>query len=357
VSVAFGEVAGFPLDNAAREAAEHAAPPWYDATTGMLEPALWWIRATPYGIFRLQEAYADTDNAGKTPVGPGGQWDECRRIRDETVVRDWWTARPWCNIGVPTQANGLLVIDVDPRDGGVQSMRDLAEEAELDLATLPRQTSPRSDGGVHFFLRRPDDAPIVKCGSPLDGLDIPWQVPITPSLRNVEVGRDHRGQPLMAYRPYTWTAGDPRNLPVAPTKLIDVLAELGSVKGRLPSRKPSKSGRFAPMSLDVTELLETGIRHGRQNTTIQALATSMARRQVPYDEALDILRKILAKSEQDNRRRWTDEDLHGRGTPGTADWRPGIVYRAYQFIRQDRADEIARAQAFAKGLRASLSRR
>jgi hypothetical protein len=346
VSIAFGDVAGLPLADTAREAAAHAGPPWYATDHGMLPPALWWIEATPYGVFPLTEANSTTaDHPGKTPVFRGSQNDPTRCLRDRDTVEQLWSARPWCNVGIAANLNRLLILDVDPRDGGIQSVKDLADEAKIDLADVPRQSSPNADGGVHFFWALPDGAPEIRKRSPLDGIDIPWQVPIAPSLRRVEVGRDHRGGVVEAYRPYTWAAGDPRRLPTAPPRLIDLLGDLGSVKGRKATRR--EGSRLPTMvNLDITELLAHGIPHGQQNNTVQALATSMARRDVPYGEAVSIIANILEASPQDARRgKWSLADLDGDR---------GIVRRAYAFIGRAKEEEAREAVQFAAALRRSL---
>lgn len=339
--VSFGDVTGLPCSEEAKAAATRLGPPWYATTTGMLDPALWWVHNTPYGIFPLTEANSGGDNAGKTPILKGGQNDPSRCLRDAGDVATVWSSRPWCNIGLAVNLNRLLVIDVDPRDGGVQSMRDLADEAKIDLADVPRQETPNRDGGMHLFWRLPDDAPEIRKRSPLDGIDIPWQVPIAPSLRHVQVGTSHKGVPEMGYRPYTWAAGDPRELPIAPAGLIDLLGELGSVKGRTPSR--AGSSRFPVLSLDMTELLAHGIPHGQQNNTIFALATSMARRSVGYDEAVEMLWAILQVSPQDSRAPWERSFVQE------------LVARQYGFIHQAREQEARQAAEYAAAMRRSIA--
>jgi hypothetical protein len=348
-SVSFGEAVGEPpISDRARARAAQVSLPWYDTAggTGFLEPALWWARNVA-GVFPLTEANnTGVENPGKTPAGPGSQWDESRHITDESTIRELWTARPWCNVGVATISSGFLVLDVDPRDGGNHSLAELAAEAEIDLADVPRQESPRGDGGIHLWWKLPQDAPPIKCGSPLDGVDIPWQTPVAPSLRQVEVGEDSHGRAVVEYLPYRWVAGDPSDLPLVPHSLLTVLAELGRVKGHTPS-KPGRgkaASRFAPVTLDVARLLTSGIPMGRQNSTIYALAASLARRGTDLGVAIQTIETILQKSPQDGRNLWTRADLYGSGTPGTYDWKPGLVTRAYEFISERKEAEAYAAQ-------------
>jgi len=58
---------------------------------------------------------------GKEPLTPHGCHDASR---DEATVRAWWARLPQANVGLATGA-GLLVLDVDPRHGGADSLADL----------------------------------------------------------------------------------------------------------------------------------------------------------------------------------------------------------------------------------------
>ena len=88
---------------------------------------------------------------GKRPLTRDGFWDASA---DAGVVGRWWSRWPHANIGVPTgERSGLLVLDVDPRDGGLESLKDL-EEA---FGRLPTTTRARTGGGgEHVFFRYPE---------------------------------------------------------------------------------------------------------------------------------------------------------------------------------------------------------
>jgi hypothetical protein len=346
VSVSFADVVGtIPCSTAAREAAASVPIPWWDES-GFRTAAEWWATEV-CGVFPLVPANAGGEHAGKVPLLPGTATDPARQLRALGDIATVWNAQPLCNVGIVTIAQNILVIDIDPRDGGTHSIIDWCAEIGVDLADVPRQTSPRDDGGVHLFWRLPEGAPVIRCGSPLDGVDIPWQVPVAPSLRHVQTGTDHKGEPVLEFRPYRWTAGDPRRLPTAPAELIDGLGQLGRIKGVKPPRSAKPGQRYGPVPSDVAELAETGIPRGRQNTTVQALATSMARRNVEFTEAVDTIWSILAVSPQDHRDRWTRTQLDGER---------GIVTRAYEFIAEDRRQEEEQHSAWAASLRASFSR-
>lgn len=89
-----------------------------------------------------------TGPRGKSPMTANGHLDAT--TSPEQITR-WWTARPDAMIGAPVPG-GLLVLDIDPRNGGSLS------ELERVTGPLPETvtvTSGRGDGGVHLYFYRP----------------------------------------------------------------------------------------------------------------------------------------------------------------------------------------------------------
>lgn len=72
---------------------------------------------------------------------------------DPEVVRRWFTVRPDANLAVRCgTASGLVVLDVDPRHGGSESLaRVIAENGPLPDTV----TCATGGGGVHFYFRHP----------------------------------------------------------------------------------------------------------------------------------------------------------------------------------------------------------
>jgi hypothetical protein len=111
----------------------------------------------------------DCPNAGKHPIGalvPRGFRDG---TTDAAVIRGWWATHPEANIGTPT--SWCVVLDVDPRHGGDDS-----------LAALERQ---------HGAL--PDTAEVLTGGGGRHIYFKPSTVPIRPSAGKVGAGLDVRG--------------------------------------------------------------------------------------------------------------------------------------------------------------------
>ena len=65
----------------------------------------------------------------------------------------WWSRVPDSNIGLSCRQSGLLVIDVDPRNGG----DDTFWELERKLGGLPLTLAQETPGGgYHYFFRHPE---------------------------------------------------------------------------------------------------------------------------------------------------------------------------------------------------------
>jgi putative DNA primase/helicase len=69
-------------------------------------------------------SHTEPKDIGKHPAI--GEW-QLRATDDQTVVSDWWTSTPDRNIGVNCKPSGFLVIDIDPRSGGIESFEKFEE--------------------------------------------------------------------------------------------------------------------------------------------------------------------------------------------------------------------------------------
>jgi hypothetical protein len=90
-------------------------------------------------------------NIGKHPSTKRGFLDA---TTDENQIREWWEfAYTIANIGIRTgQESGLVVLDVDPRHGGDETLRQL----EAQHGPLPATPTVRSGGGGrHHYFRHP----------------------------------------------------------------------------------------------------------------------------------------------------------------------------------------------------------
>jgi hypothetical protein len=140
-------------------------------------------------------------------------------------VRRWWRRWPDANVGVVTGAvSGLVVLDVDPRHGGDESLAVL----EGIHGTLPRTVeSLTGGGGQHLYFRHPGT--VVPSRSIAPGLDIKGDggLVVSPPSQHIS-GRVYRWEPGCA----------PGEVPLAdlPRWLEAVVQD--------PSLSPSGAGRW-----------------------------------------------------------------------------------------------------------------
>ena len=87
---------------------------------------------------------------GKRPLTYSGFWDA---TTDARRIRSWWSRWPSANIGTPTgQRSSLLVLDIDSRSGGPESLATLVRQNGAVPATAKARTG---SGGGHLFFKYP----------------------------------------------------------------------------------------------------------------------------------------------------------------------------------------------------------
>ncbi len=105
---------------------------------------------------------------GKHPHTQNGVTDA---TTDAPTVADWWDLWPDASVGIATgRASGLLVLDVDPRHGGDDTLHDLVGQNN----TLPDTVEViTGSGGRHLFFAYPGSVEIGNSVSRLGpGLDV-----------------------------------------------------------------------------------------------------------------------------------------------------------------------------------------
>jgi hypothetical protein len=87
---------------------------------------------------------------------------------DPKTIEMWFHQKPDSNLGICT-GGGVIVLDVDPKNGGADSLAKLIEEH----GPLPPTAEVLTGlGGSHFFFRVEPDVEIGNRGHFLPGLDI-----------------------------------------------------------------------------------------------------------------------------------------------------------------------------------------
>lgn len=140
-----------------------------------------------------------------------------RATTDEKQLRDWWDMWPQSNIGVATgQKSGLILLDVDPKNGGSDTLKKILAE----YGELPEKVAAKTGGkGYHLLFRHPGGHwPNTQSGpnkpSPLGaGLDFRGDggLFVAPGSEHVSGGV------------YEWLYPPNGHLPTAPHWLLDKL--------------------------------------------------------------------------------------------------------------------------------------
>ena len=88
---------------------------------------------------------------GKRPIVPWLRYES--EFASVATVRGWFSRWPQANVGIVTGAlSGLIVLDVDPRHGGDESLRQI----ESTAGALPVTVEARSGGGGrHVYFAHP----------------------------------------------------------------------------------------------------------------------------------------------------------------------------------------------------------
>ena len=123
---------------------------------------------------------------------------------DRAKVEDWWSMWPTSNIGIATGAvSGIVVLDIDPRHGGAESLKDLQNEHGPLPDTVECLTG---GGGCHYYFAHPGAHVGNKVGLK-PGLDLRGDggYVVAPPSRHIS-GRDYEWQIF----------GDPDTAPLAP---------------------------------------------------------------------------------------------------------------------------------------------
>lgn len=94
---------------------------------------------------------ADCDTPGKHPDTLNGVKDATKSSK---TIKQWWADKSDANIGIATgNASGIIVLDIDPRNGGNETLKRLKSE----LGELPATvTSNTGGGGKHLVFCYPN---------------------------------------------------------------------------------------------------------------------------------------------------------------------------------------------------------
>ena len=169
---------------------------------------------------------------------------------DAAQIQAWWASHPNANIGVACEPSQLLVLDVDPRNGGDRTLAHLQSEYG-ELPYGPR--SRTGGGGWHYFYIAPDFRPVLG-----DGVDVKYHGYVVLPYSLYESGRR-----------YEWlVAPDEAELPTVPDAWRPLLL----------TRAPTTTATTKTRSLAYRE--GGPIPQGSRDNTLTQIAGAMRRASV-----------------------------------------------------------------------------
>jgi hypothetical protein len=197
---------------------------------------------------------------------PAIRWEEYQQQRaDAQTLGRWVRHWPLLNIGIVTGAvSGLVVLDLDRRHGGFESLAAL----ERLYGALPETVEAETGGGGrHLYFACPPAAPRNKAGL-APGIDLRGEggMVVAPPSLHPSGGR------------YRWRQGhEPGALPLAvlPHWLV-----------RLAQDEPA--GRGHPLAHWRT-LVKEGVEEGRRNTTLASFAGHLLWHGVDAEVVLELM--------------------------------------------------------------------
>lgn len=190
----------------------------------------------------------DCSSVGKHPRTMNGLKNA---TTDEAIINQWWTMWPDANVGIVAgEASGLVILDVDSRYGGDDSLEELMDT----YGPLPQTAEALTGGGGrHILFRHPGTSIRNSAGRLGPGLDIRADggyVVAPPSLH-------------ASGKNYIWeVSGHPDEMELAemPEWLLELLTE---------SKRSDRSA--------ITEIGDV-IAEGQRNNTLTSLAGTMRNR-------------------------------------------------------------------------------
>lgn len=219
-----------------------------------------WAVIPLYGIRDGRCACSDpncTKNVGKHPRIK--DW-VAQASTDSEVIREWWRRWPDSNVGIVTGGRSrIVVLDIDPRNGGDESLDRLVREH----GPLPETVESLTGGGGRHLLFQDPGLPVRKRIGLLPGIDLcaeGAQIVAPPSA--------HRSG-----RSYAWDlAHHPDDTPLAPAPrwLVDLTRKAAQKSAASPGDATSKipAGRRDTFMISLGGLLR---RHGLEEGAIHSV--------------------------------------------------------------------------------------
>jgi hypothetical protein len=86
---------------------------------------------------------------GKSPLSADTSYKHA--TSDPATIRAWWGLFPDANVGIQPWESGFIVLDVDPKNGGLESLSIL----EKENGKINTRSVTTGSGGLHFYFLKP----------------------------------------------------------------------------------------------------------------------------------------------------------------------------------------------------------
>lgn len=89
------------------------------------------------------------------PIKPGGknpllsEWQN-KATTNPKIIANWWGKKPEANIGIHAGKSNLVIVDIDPRNGGLESLEHLKDVLGSEKWISPFRVES-GGGGLHFY--------------------------------------------------------------------------------------------------------------------------------------------------------------------------------------------------------------
>lgn len=195
---------------------------------------------------------------GKRPVKKG--WTNLPPTTEQLALQ---YCRGSLNFGIRTGkiSGGVVVLDVDPKNRGQESLDAIVAKSSIDMSSVPRVRT--GGGGYHFYFHfdEPLSNSVGRLGPGLDIRGEAGQVVAPPSIHPD------------THKPYRWEIFPEGPLPSLPTVFVDLL------KGEKPMGVGSNKG-----GTDFSEVLK-GVPEGERDVMLFKYACSLRAKSISKQEA------------------------------------------------------------------------
>lgn len=115
-------------------------------------PAWWAEPAAEAGKWQCACGNDDCKSPAKHPIGKLAPWGQNSATTDAATITKWWGLYPQANIAVYLEPSGLCAVDIDPRNGGLQTLDDIEAKHGPLVSDLTQFTG---GGGEHRIFQLP----------------------------------------------------------------------------------------------------------------------------------------------------------------------------------------------------------